>query len=485
MLQALEPGERLPGAEQLAAAVNVAPATMLHALHDLCDAGILIARARSGMYKARLSTTSGSSQSCSTVPAKRRGRSPDLTLQRLARDILAGRIAAHADLPPMKDLRTRYGVSRNTMLRALHALERDGWLEGAGRWWRTAELRSRAAGATILLIARGATGGAAEFPLAQDHIRYLQRECAAACVHLRLLPLVPGRDPVAEVDALLRRSSGATMVLGVLVWALNIPAEELSRILGACESLPVPTGVFDEADRDILVSRRTAGSRLRAFRTASGERAGYEAGKMLAALGHTRIAFLSDRHNASHSQRRLEGLMRAVEDAGGEAVIPFVADDVGRERLKQRSGPQPATNASAGAGESPGVFSRLAGLFHPDVVLMLRYRLLRSLAEAGLRRGDFTAWVGHNDLAACCCMDVLAERGAKVPGDMSVVGFDDTPAALDYDLTSYDFGGQAAFHAAVTYLLRPDTMRDIGPVYEAPGHMVVRGSTGPVRGRPR
>ena len=47
------------------------------------------------------------------------------------------------------------------------------------------------------------------------------------------------------------------------------------------------------------------------------------------------------------------------------------------------------------------------------------------------RHDDLTAIVAHSDQAAIGALSVLRARGVAVPGEVSVFGFDDVPAARD------------------------------------------------------
>ncbi len=60
--------------------------------------------------------------------------------RRLAADVLAGRLRRGERLAPERELAARFGVSRNTLRRALHALAEQALVESAGRrGWRVAE----------------------------------------------------------------------------------------------------------------------------------------------------------------------------------------------------------------------------------------------------------------------------------------------------------------------------------------------------------
>jgi DNA-binding LacI/PurR family transcriptional regulator len=64
------------------------------------------------------------------------------------------------------------------------------------------------------------------------------------------------------------------------------------------------------------------------------------------------------------------------------------------------------------------------------------YQASRSAARHLLDNTEVTAVVAASDVLAMALMDELAERGLSVPGDMSVVGFDDVPAAARRGLTT-------------------------------------------------
>ncbi len=125
-------------------------------------------------------------------------------------------------------------------------------------------------------------------------------------------------------------------------------------------------------------------------------------------------------------------------------------------------------------------------------------------AEPGLLRGDWSARsgyeIGHrlaampevtavmcgNDQMALGLLRALAEHGRRVPGDVSVVGFDDIPEAAFFlpPLTTVrqDFGelGRRALHLLMDRISRG---RQLGPVLPIEPELVVRASTGPPGGR--
>jgi len=175
-----------------------------------------------------------------------------------------------------------------------------------------------------------------------------------------------------------------------------------------------------------------------------------EGGRMatshLLELGHRRIAFAGDTvdgvHGASASSRRCVGYQRALGDAG----VP-VRPDLVRLRPHGR--------------EAAAIAADLLELAAPP-----------------------TAIFAASDLQALAMLDALAALGARVPEDVSVVGFDDVELARYADLTTVaqpleDSGTRGAelLLAALDGESVPDTRQHL------PLKLVVRGTTAPLGGR--
>jgi LacI family transcriptional regulator len=102
------------------------------------------------------------------------------------------------------------------------------------------------------------------------------------------------------------------------------------------------------------------------------------------------------------------------------------------------------------------------------------------LLDTVLAGSDVTALVGDNDWTALACIHYLREKGVRVPADLSVVGFDNSPDAFAQELTSYDFGGAAMVRAMLSHALGPRSSaprkRSFEPT-EIDGFVSVRRST--------
>ncbi len=192
----------------------------------------------------------------------------------------------------------------------------------------------------------------------------------------------------------------------------------------------------------VLLDRRVPGVEVDVVRSDS-EQAAYDGIQHLLQLGHTRIAALCGSSSITSSQERATGYRRAMIDAG-----------LTREAEKR--------------------------VYFTSFTVSGGYDAARqALAEATRP----TAFFAANNFIAIGAMRMLKEAGLQVPQDMSMISFDDLPAAILIDpfLTvieqrAYEMGRQA------TALLL-DRLHDRGPDEPQeillPTELHIRRSSGP------
>ena len=163
--------------------------------------------------------------------------------------------------------------------------------------------------------------------------------------------------------------------------------------------------------------------------TADNESGGYQVGQMLLKLGHTRIAFIGDLE-ANTTSDRLTGFRNAVSDAGLPFSRSLVLDLMeGKDRLSDWSD------------RIDQCTRKLMGLPMPP-----------------------TAIFCSCDAVARSVYRTLGQMGVSIPGDVSVVGFDDDPLAewLTPGLTTvrqpFVQMGQAAMRMLVALMDNPDAL---------------------------
>lgn len=180
------------------------------------------------------------------------------------------------------------------------------------------------------------------------------------------------------------------------------------------------------------------------------------------------------------------GLPSVVADyVGGAEQIASHLASLGHRRFVVLGGPQESwsgarrwTGLQVAAGRHGLAADRL-GPFSPT------FEAGAAAADAALahaRESGATAVVAHNDLLALGVLARLAERGVEVPGDVSVVGFDDVfgAALCSPPLTTLAERSERAGALAVDALLGGGSA--VGPGRSpqvVPTHLVVRRSTGP------
>ncbi|WP_152446868.1 LacI family DNA-binding transcriptional regulator [Janthinobacterium sp. HH01] len=167
---------------------------------------------------------------------------------------------------------------------------------------------------------------------------------------------------------------------------------------------------------------------------------GREAVNHLLQLGHRRIAFIGGSAHTGQSQERQRGYAEALKAAGIAVDKQLIA---------------------------AGDFGQLSGFQATGKLL--------ALAEPP------TAIFAANDEMAFGAMDAVRAHGLRVPQDVSVIGFDDIPAAshVHPKLSTLRQPLTAISEAAVQELLRRITGADAQQRAEFPSQLVVRESTGP------
>ncbi|WP_198586784.1 LacI family DNA-binding transcriptional regulator [Glycomyces xiaoerkulensis] len=160
----------------------------------------------------------------------------------------------------------------------------------------------------------------------------------------------------------------------------------------------------------------------------------------LLSAGHKRILFLGNRPGYTTAEARIAGYRDALAAHG----VPHDPDL-----------------------EVEGTFERYEG-----------YRMMKERLASEER--NFTALFACNDQIAAGARRALLEHGLRIPEDVSMVGFDDLPPAMDIDLTTvyqpHEELGRTAVRLAVEHAKQggPPPHTVLGT------HLVVRGSVRPL-----
>jgi DNA-binding LacI/PurR family transcriptional regulator len=207
-------------------------------------------------------------------------------------------------------------------------------------------------------------------------------------------------------------------------------------ILCSSRLAPRKLASLERSPTVVLLNRRVPGLSAVVVDSADGMR---QAVEHLAALGHVRCAFVSGPRRSWSNQQRRSGLKAAARDRSIEVVT---------------IGP-------------------VAPQFESGV----------SAAEQVLAAGA-TAVLAYNDLVAVGILSRMTELGVDIPGELSVLGFDDIPLAamVTPRLTTVALPTILAGQAAVEVLFARLAGGGGGTeptIRKLPAQLVVRDSTGP------
>src|SRR5690606_15812909 len=148
-----------------------------------------------------------------------------------------------------------------------------------------------------------------------------------------------------------------------------------------------------------------------------------------------------------------------------------------RRRIAHIAGPQ---DTSGGTGRLAGYRAELGDDFDERLVAVGDYSRssgVAAMTELLGRGGAFDAVFVANDLMAAGALEVLATAGKRVPDDVAVAGFDDSPVArqTDPELTAMRQPFERIAQEMVRVLLEMIDGRSPARV-SLPTELVVRGS---------
>ncbi|MBD3242154.1 MAG: GntR family transcriptional regulator [Chitinivibrionales bacterium] len=400
--------------------------------------------------------------------------------------LAVGVYAPGATLPSAKLFCREFGAARVTVVRALGALAQQGRLEPFGRGYRVRRSCAGALGASIAVIAASSemTWLAQATPRSAEFWRCLQQECH----HRRLNTRV-----VSATEALGRgaRSIGALTesgALGFVLLPLAIPADRLRVLVSALCSTARQVSVLDETDSLRSAQVRVESRLLQHISMATTDASGRAVGTFLADLGHRSVAFVTGLPEEPNSVRRMEGVSAALtEVVSSGRVYPAHPDPPLHVERTLNALPAYARYRDAVLRHSAVFMRQVAGREREVPVDDFTWPLARCEIEKRAYRPVFTrllaepatAWVCFSDELGLRALEFLRERRVAVPRRLSVVGFDDTLAALSAGLTSYNFNVPAVVNAMLEHILSPRTRHGKrGGHIEIPGMVMARASSG-------
>ena len=477
----------MPGIRALSRSAGVSHVTMLKAVAQLKREGVLQTRPGAGTFVV------GSARPVSGAPPARGNPARDGAMQKwelvadqLRRDLTFARI--EPALPQVKLLSHRYDVDYRTMRKALRRLLADGYLRMGRRGYATAAAPRTRPNSRLFLIALTEEERPFEqfSARSQELLRNVDAECTERGVVLDFsFGLYQGTDfrlvpSIGDVTARYRNE-----LMGFIFWTQGLMPHQVVAIAAELRSCGLPVAVLMEDDigEPATSAARSAG---RMVVLDVGPRCGLEMGRYMIRMGHTQVAYIDYQEMEGWSQVRLSGIRQAFEEigmtdrvhrvsVGPRNVLGLRRNDLTAESMTPADLPPALRSAFVRA---------MARLYHVNLSALeieLRRPGIRRLLQPLLERRDISAWIAANDQVAVECLAFLHRSGVRVPGDISVAGFDDTLEARLRGLTSYSFNPRATAAALVDIALRSPAMirrTDPGTPFLVAGFVSERRSVG-------
>lgn len=478
----------LPSVKTLAHTLHVSQGTVCRAIDLLKTRGVLCSRKGKGTW---LRDDRQPSPTHAPPPPGSEPRSRwEQVRDQIAQDHLSGIATGPGSLPGQAFLAQEYGASHRTVRRALAALADDGRLVAHGRGYRPGRTPASPSRAGIVLIRPAASSGqpAARFPNEDENIARLELECSARGVRVHHYLLSSGLDRVFPrtthtSDTLTRIHD---QVLGVVAWLPGSAGNGIDTVLRATHPLQAPVAIAGHRTRLRHALPRHPSVTLCGFCTAGYGRAdGTEVATYLLQKGYQTIAAIFPGAGTSDQRdERLDGLRRTLQPHA--QLRELLLSPEANRRHGDFAGlvEQVSSEVSSRPG-APQLHCHLARAITEDRIplqnLVRRYQHEQAVRAAWQTAAPSPlpdAVVCWNDTIAHACLELFVERGIRVPQDISLVSFDDSPIARTGDITSYNFNEGQILLSMLNWVLWPST-RKSGSIVPLPrGFVVERGSVG-------
>jgi DNA-binding LacI/PurR family transcriptional regulator len=272
---------------------------------------------------------------------------------------------------------------------------------------------------------------------------------------------------------------------------LDQPYHHIPALVRALAATRKPVAVVDElctwSVRDTVPEK----SQVRVFSFTSGQEAARKIVRTLVQYGHRRFAFISPYGYNAWSIVREKAIRQELEGAGVQTsftALSFRGADAIKSSRRQQLQQAPQLVKDAVKHLPPFIRD-----YFSEDLLIVRFRSELATREtqkviAG-RLGELlqpscpTAWITVNDDVASVALQFLRANKIAVPGDISLVSFDDSTFAMDQGISSYNFNATAVASAVVNYCVNPRVFssQKYGERIEIGGVLVERETIGPVK----
>jgi DNA-binding LacI/PurR family transcriptional regulator/DNA-binding transcriptional regulator YhcF (GntR family) len=496
-------GTVLPPIRSLAESSGVSFVTMWKALKYLQGNGTLISGPNgnhcfSSNHTPTLSPEKAPCSEFELSEQKNRGRSQQHVTDKLYKDIVTGRFIGSEKLPSCKELQQFYEVSFAKLKKSLAVLVEQQILEQRTNGYFIPSLTGGAGHARIVAIGCGWEDG----KIWVDHqdknyFRAIESECIRMKIQLDVIVHYHNQGRLQFVHSASSKDYDLDdrTILGYIFIVANLdsnPQEVLEKLVRRRRNVAVLDVVGGWK-----VPQCAQGNRFIQFFTATASTLpAKRVAQYLLGKGHKHIGFFSPFHRALWSQQRFTTISEMFRKAGfPQGAAPFVHNiyayqwDYLDKNEYQEDLRSLIDQYSQWKKEVHGALFKKFGNIGYNIVKYMTewncasgeiYEKMKPLFEKALKDRSITAWVMANDFAATMAIDYLKGCNIKVPDDLSIISFDNTLDAMEYQLTSYDFNNYGIVSLMLRFILAPQTVKPerMGGFLEVDGALVIRRSSG-------
>lgn len=481
----------LPSISELSRRAGVSYKTMHRAVGRALTQGTIRRRSGSRLW---LADSQAVANETPVVGAHRRIAS--VIRDRIARGIYP----PGAPLPSLKQLSHNPGGNYRTVRKAVEALCDQGYCAHHGSRYFVVEQQASPAFMRVMLIRtiRRAHGSPETSPRRAHMLHTLQDEAYRRRLVLEEAHYDPVGGRLHQLGAgPQHRATNANreQLLGVVVWTAGFTTNALERLLSAVRTWGRPALLIDESWRFVSLLS-TAEPPVGVVCLGDTLSEGVTVAQYLLGKGHRHIACIYPEYNTTGPNFRVEGLQSTIARAGPDTSFSllhgFVTARGKRSEFRQAMRDlarqtEPVLRRALRASHGPmGVkVRRLIDETITDLHTvsgnLVRKLLVEDLCGRIVSHGTISAIVAFNDDYALSALHYLRTRGVQVPGDMALLGFDDSESSYVGSISSYHYNIAEAAHDIYNFLLTAGTSRfdreRYGVPIEVRGHVVERSST--------
>lgn len=469
---ALQDG-RLPTVRQLVKAYRTSSVTVVEALRLLQSRGVIEQRNRRREY-----VVAGTAEpDLGALVAERQSQAHEELSERLKIDIFARSILDGNMLLSQKELCGHYGCHPRTLWTALGTLRKQGLIDRVGRRYRVRYPLGDGDAVSRTYFASHPRVTQAYQSNIVSCVNAIERQLGR--MHWGDLQFMLAEDPYQAESFDRHRAAG---VIFVAYRTERKWYEFLSELH------MVPIAMIDPSyggEPDAIRGRRRLLHLI-----SDQEAAGAHVASALASRGHRSIAFLSHLPVGDPwLAARIDGLRRVYTADGGKGYqLRLVTPP---EAVESSDGIRRISRSVSEVQRRAQAASELLPMSVINEYLMSGYNLvgladvaweMQSTFRELLEDKSVTAWVCANDELASAALHFLTQANVRVPGDLSLVGFDNAPLAARLGISTYDFCYDRMGNLAVQWLANPSSIsRKMHKTMRIDGTVLTRPSLGPAR----